>query len=73
MFEVLINQLLDLRSKLESEKQSRIEKAIAEINQEFEENGIKIQKALDDFGYVEPEQQISEETSLETQTTENYI
>lgn len=72
MFEVLINQLLDLRSKLESERQARIEKAIAEINQEFAENGIKIQKALEDFGYVEPEQKVSEETSLEEQT-ENYI
>lgn len=73
MFEVVIDQLLDLRSKLESEKQSRIEKAIAEINQEFEANGIKIQKALEDFGYVEPKQEASEATSLEEQSTENYI
>ena len=73
MFEALIEQLLELRSKLESEKQSRIEKAVAEINQEFEENGIKIQKTLEDFGYVEPEQQTSKETLIEEQLTENYI
>ena len=73
MFEELINQLLELRSKLKSEKQSRIEKAIAEINQEFEATGIKIQKALADFGYVEPEQQTNQETLLEEQVTENYI
>lgn len=73
MFEVLIEQLLGLQSKLESEKQARIEKAVAEINKEFEENAIKIQKALDDFGYVKPEQETIEATTLEEQNTNDYI
>lgn len=74
MFDVLIAQLLDLQSKLESEKQARIELAVAEINKEFDENANKIQKALDDFGYVEPpkiEEEVQEQLEVETQPQYN--
>ena len=60
MFDNLIEKLLELQNSLEVEKQARIDKAILEIEQEFESNANKIQKALDDFGYIKPQEVVEE-------------
>ena len=62
MFEEIINKLLGLKANLQAQKEQKIAEAIQVIENEFAENGARIDKMLDECGYVAPVVEPAEET-----------
>lgn len=62
MFEEIITKLLDLKTNLQTEKERKIAEATQAIENEFAQNEAKIDKMLDECGYVAPIIEPAEET-----------
>ena len=59
-FEKVIEELLNMKSNLNAEKEERISKAIQSIENEFIDMSMRIENALKECGYVEPQPEIEE-------------
>ena len=70
MFEEIISKLLGLKANLQTEKERKIAEATQAIENEFAENEARIDKMLDECGYVAPVIELAEET-VETCDCEN--
>lgn len=78
MFEEIITKLLGLKANLQTEKERKIAEVILAVENEFAENEAKIDKMLDECGYVapiiEPAEECYDTTDCETMNNqENYI
>lgn len=62
MFEEIISKLLCLKANLQVEKEQKVAEAIRAVENEFADNEARIDKMLNDCGYVEPIVEPTEET-----------
>jgi hypothetical protein len=58
MFEEIIEKLLTLKSSLATAKEQKIIEAMQNIEQEFADKEVKIDKMLNECGYVAPAEEI---------------
>lgn len=69
MFQDIINKLLEMKANLNADKEVELNAFMNELEIKFAEREEKINKMLDDAGYVAPVEKVVEEEAQVVETT----